>query len=157
MKADMAIASIYIGSDHGGFELKQHLIRYLTDMQYDVTDCGPTELDPADDYPPYAFAVGEGVAASAVPTLGILCCRSAAGVTIAANKVLGIRAVAVHDERSAVHAIERDGANVVAFAGDWLSSESAIELLEICLAKKFAQKPRDIRRIAQISDYENKA
>ncbi len=147
--------TIYIGSDHGGFQLKEELSQWLFEEDYSVEDYGAHELDSKDDYPEYAIAVAEAVVAADVPAIGVVTCRSAGGVTIAANKVVGVRAVAIFDEKSAVHGKEHNNANVITLSGDWLTTEKAKEVLQAFLSAEFKNEERHVRRIAQISEYEN--
>jgi len=147
--------TIYIGSDHGGFQQKEQLSKWLFELGYSVEDYGPHELDPTDDYPEYAIAVAEAVVMADAPVIGVITCRSAGGVTIAANKVIGARAVAIFDEKSAVHAKEHNNANIVTISGDWLSDQEAQVTLQVFLETKFTQKQRHVRRLAQISEYES--
>lgn len=154
--------TIYIGSDHGGFEQKHDLIVWLRKNGYAVEDTGPSMLDLSDDYPEYAFAVAQAVQKANENTdisedpvaFGILTCRSAAGMNIAANKVPGVRAVAVTDERGIIHAREHNNANVLALSGDWLSQTESQELVNLFLNTAFTAHERHIRRITQIHDFE---
>ncbi len=154
---------IYLGADHGGFYLKEQIKQWLTEWGYKYKDMGARKLDPVDDYPQFALAVAEAVAQNtdsnkkwSEQTKGILLCRSAIGVVVAANKVMGIRAAAIFDENSAKHGRTNDDINVIALAGDWLKPKSAKKILKIWLETEFSDEPRYIRRIRQISEYERK-
>ena len=123
---------IYLGADHGGFVLKENIKQFLKEHDLKYEDLGNTILDMDDDYPDYAFAVGERVGKEDAPSKkwkdrakGILFCRSSGGMVIAANKVKNIRAVAVYDEKGARHAREHNDANIIALSGDWISDEAA--------------------------------
>lgn len=142
---------IYIGADHGGFELKQHILIWLTEWGMSYEDLGAHQFDAADDYPQFAFGVAEKVAVIPAEHRGILACRSAAGVIIAANKVKGIRAVAVSDVKSAQHSREHNDANVIGLSGDWMTTEQAKETLKVWLTTPFSDDERHLRRIQQIS------
>ncbi len=142
---------IYIGADHGGFELKQHIRTWLAEWGIPYEDIGAHELDPADDYPQFAFTVAEHVAASPSEHRGVLACRSAGGVIVAANKIDGIRAVAVSDVKSAQHSREHNDANVVGLSGDWMTNDQAKETLKVWLTTPFSNDERHLRRIQQIS------
>lgn len=152
---------IFIGGDHGGYEHKQVLLEWLRGQGYQVEDMGAHELNPKDDYPKYAFAVAQAVVKAESetnkPVFGIITCRSAGGVTIAANKVTGARAVAVTDVKSAIHAREHNQANIITLSGDWVSESQAKELVKIFLETEFSHEPRHMRRIAQISEFEKRA
>lgn len=144
---------IYLGADHGGFPLKEKVKGWLEEWKQPYEDIGAKKLDPEDDYPQFAFAVAEKVAA-APEHLGILFCRSSGGVIIAANKVPFIRAVACWDELSARHSREHNHANVIALAGDWTSDEVAKKIVETFLHTKGSEEARHLRRIEQIQQYE---
>lgn len=150
---------IVIGSDHGGFEQKQALKEWLQADGYQVEDVGAHTFDPSDDYPQVAFGVAQRVTEyesqiTQPDTVGIIICRSSGGVTIAANKVQGARAVAVFDEKSAMHAREHNNANIITLSGDWTSLETAKEVIKIFLATRYANEDRHERRLAQIKQYE---
>lgn len=150
---------IYLGSDHGGFELKEKFKEYISRnyQNFDIEDCGAFVNDPADDYPPIAFYAAEKVAAeSDSDSLGILLCRSGSGVVIAANKVKGIRAVELYNEKIAAHAKSHNRANVIAFSGDYLSLLEMISLFEIFIKTPQDSSERHDRRINQITNYENR-
>lgn len=150
---------IILGSDHGGFAHKQAIIKWLEEHGYQFEDVGAHQFDAKDDYPQFALAVAQRVAqaqsmVTQPPTIGIVTCRSAGGVTIAVNKVVGIRGVTIFDEKSAVHAKEHNDANIVTLSGDWTSQEQAVQLVQIFLNTQFTQAERHIRRLAQISEFE---
>lgn len=94
---------IYIGADHRGFELKQHLVEWLRQQGRMVEDCGNPVLDPHDDFVDFAAQVGRKVAANP-DSLGIVICGSGAGVVMAANKIAGIRCSLALNEDAARHA-----------------------------------------------------
>ena len=144
---------IYLGADHGGFACKSLLHKWLESQGYTVIDCGAAELDPDDDYPTIAFKVAQAVVAHA-GSMGVLLCRSGAGMTIAANKVSGIRAANIWDVRSARHAREHNDANVLALSAEWLSPEQMQEVVHIFLTTPFSMHERHQRRLAQIKAYE---
>ncbi len=141
---------IYIASDHGGFKLKEEI---KESIEKPVFDLGPQQLDPADDYPQFAFRVAEKV--SQEPgSIGLLFCRSGSGMAIAANKVKGIRAVDVYNQQIAKHAITDNHANVFAFGADYLTKEEVLACLDTILHTQADQDERHLRRIQQIIAYE---
>jgi len=146
---------IYLGSDHGGFKLKEEFKNYLSSehSELEIEDCGAFTYEAEDDYPKIAFEVAEKTVSN--QGLGILLCRSGSGVVIVANKVKGIRAVELYDDKIATHAKSHNQANVIAFSGDYLSLEKMIELFEIFLETEVDKNERHQRRIAQITNYEN--
>ena len=149
---------IYITADHGGFAVKQQLVQWLESEGYFTHDMGAFEINPVDDYPEYALTLAETVVAenNKKPgrAVGVMLCRSAAGVTIAANKVLGVRAVAVFDEKSAIHAKEHNNAHIIAISADWTDFAQAQAIITAFITARFGEEERHIRRINQISNYE---
>jgi len=106
---------IALGADHAGFRAKENIKEYLEAAGYEVDDVG-TWSEESVDYPEFARAVGERVAAGKDP-LGILVCGTGIGVSIAANKVVGIRAALAHDSLTARRAREHNDANVLTLGG----------------------------------------
>lgn len=161
---------IYIGADHGGFQLKEEIKAWLSEWGYAYDDLGNTKMDPEDDYPEFALKVAKKVKPHLNPLLtgegtkkvrswkdeakGILACRSAAGMVIVANKVKGIRAVAVFDEESAKHSRTNNDANVLALSGDWMSDEQAKRALKVWLETEFSAEERHTRRLEEIKKIE---
>lgn len=149
---------IYLGADHGGFELKEKIKEWLVEQKYEVEDCGAFAYDAEDDYPDFTFPVAQKVAADATgKDRGILICRSSGGVIIAANKVKGIRAVSVLDELSAQHACEHNNANIIGLSGDWSSEEQAKAATLAFLTTPFSGAERHARRLQKIADYEKES
>lgn len=144
---------IFLGADHGGFALKEKVKSWLATQGYQVQDLGADELMPQDDYPQYAVAVGTAVAQNS-NSVGILLCRSGGGVTIAANKINGVRAVAAKDNQTAAHARTDNNANVLSIAADWLNFNQAQAIITTFLTTDFSQKERHRRRIKQIQHLE---
>lgn len=146
---------IYLGSDHAGFELKQALGRYLQEAGHDVLDLGNTELDPDDDYPDYAFDVGEAVAKEP-EAFGVLVCGSAQGVCMAANKVKGVRAAPIASEDEAKKTREHNDANVLCLSGWNQSIVEAGKIVATFLSTPFSDEERHARRLGKIRDYESR-
>lgn len=144
---------IFIGADHGGFQIKEEIKQWLIDQHHEVVDCGNTVLDSNDDYPDFAFAVAEHV--SKEPgTVGVLFCRSGGGMVIAANKVRGIRAVDVFDMTSAIHAKTHNNANVISIGGDWTAPGEAKLIIQNFLNTPFQNEERHMRRLNKIAQAE---
>lgn len=144
---------IYLGADHGGYQLKEKIKVWLDEWGYPYADLGNLRLDDSDDYPDFAFKVGEAVAQKP-NSRGILACRSGVGMAIAANKIKGIRAVAPVDEASAVHSRSHNDTNILALSGDSLSDEKAKKVLKTWIETKFSNEERHRRRLAKISTKE---
>ena len=165
---------IYLGADHGGYELKEKIKGWMREWgqvnyeTYEYEDLGAFELNPDDDYPDFAIKVAERVVAEShltpsdplhetpgvVSTFGILSCRSGAGVVMAANKVKGIRAGSAHNIESAQHLKAHNNANILAVSGDWLNNAQAKEVIKAFLETKF-EAGRHQRRLDKIAQYEN--
>jgi ribose 5-phosphate isomerase B len=143
---------IILGADHGGFYLKEEIKKVLKKEGYDFEDVGNNHYDDSDDYVDFAERVARKVAKGRA--LGVLLCRSAAGMVIAANKIKGIRAVAAFGAKSAVHSREHNDANIIALSGDWLPTKKAIELLKAWLSADFSREERHIRRLEKIRKLE---
>ena len=145
---------IYLGSDHGGYKLKQKIKSFLKDLDYEYEDLGNLNFDKDDDYPDYAFKVAEKVSEN-IKNKGILLCRSSGGMVIAANKVNGIKAVSVIDEKSVKHAVQHNNANIIALPADWITEKKAKNIVKIFLETKFTNEKKHVRRIKKIERYEN--
>lgn len=155
---------IYLGSDHGGFNLKEKVKMWLEEWGESYADLGNKIFDKEDDYPEYALAVGQKVAkdesgirfpfAWRDRSKGILICRSAVGMVIAANKVKGIKAAAIYDERMARLCREHNDANIIALSGDSLNEIIAKRIIRIWLDIEFSGEDRHKRRIEAIKDFE---
>ncbi len=141
---------VFIGADHRGFERKLGLIPWLREKGYDVVDCGNTVLDPFDDFPDFSFKVADSV--STTPgSLGILVCGSGGGVTIAANKVKGIRCVTAGRVEDVRHNRAHDDANVIAIAANFTTEEETRKMVEAFLETPFSGEEKYKRRIAKIT------
>lgn len=145
---------IALGSDHAGFELKQAIIKHLEERNTEYKDYGPYSADSV-DYAVYAEKTAKGVVGGEC-TLGILCCGTGVGISIAANKVRGIRACCCSDKFSAEMTRLHNDANMLCLGGRVVTPEQAIELVDIFLDTPFSGEERHARRIAQITDLENR-
>ncbi len=141
-----------IASDHQGFNVKEALKKYLKSEDYSVTDFGP-ESDNATDYPQYAFTAGEKVASLEVD-LVILICSTGIGMSIAANKVKGVRCAKVDNMREAVLAKTHNNANAVAFSSE-LGAGKIRKFLDVFLASEYRFEERHNRRLEAIAKYED--
>ncbi|HEX4643046.1 MAG TPA: ribose 5-phosphate isomerase B [Candidatus Acidoferrales bacterium] len=138
---------IVVGSDHAGFRAKESIKNFLEGAGYSVDDVG-THSEESVDYPDYAKAVGERVAIGS-DALGVLVCGTGIGVSIAANKVEGIRAALAHDSLTARRAREHNDANVIALGGKVVGEDEAIAIVQEFLSAQFAGG-RHQRRIDKI-------
>jgi ribose 5-phosphate isomerase B len=142
--------TVALGSDHRGFRLKEMLRGWLADSGHRVLDFGTDSDEPA-DYPDHAFLVGEAVAARRARR-GILLCGTGIGMSIAANKVHGVRAALCCDEKMAVASREHNDANVLCLAADRLSPARARRVVAAWLATGHAGG-RHRRRVAKVNSY----
>ena len=144
---------IHIASDHAGYELKEHLVKHLTDEGHDVVDHGAAQYDALDDYPSFCIAAGEAVVADP-GSLGIVLGGSGNGEQIAANKVTGVRAALAWNLDTAKLGRAHNNANVVAVGARQHSLEESTGFVDAFLAEPFTGEDRHQRRIDQLADYE---
>jgi RpiB/LacA/LacB family sugar-phosphate isomerase len=128
-------ATIVIGADHGGYELKEMLRHHLEERGLSVADAGATTGEPS-DYPDYARAVADSVAARKAE-FGVLICSTGVGMSIAANKTPGVRAALAGDERTAELARQHNNANVLCLAGKTTAPEEAKRIIDAFLNAQF--------------------
>ena len=148
---------VHLGSDHAGLGLKDHLMAWLADHDYEVVDHGPFVHDPLDDYPVFCLRAAEAVAAEQVDgldSLGVVIGGSGNGEQIAANKVTGVRAALVWSEETAALAREHNDANVVSVGGRMHSLEDMTRFVEVFLTTPFPGDERHVRRIGQLTTYD---
>ena len=141
---------VVIGCDHGGFELKEQIKVFIKDMGEAIEDVGTYSTD-AVDYPDIALKVARYVLENGV--LGILICGSGIGMSIAANKVNGIRCALCHDAYTAEFSRRHNNANIIAFGGRTTGVEIAKQMVKIFLSTEF-DGGRHQRRIDKISSLE---
>ncbi|MBQ9030592.1 MAG: ribose 5-phosphate isomerase B [Parasporobacterium sp.] len=141
---------IAVGSDHAGYELKKELLRHLKDRGFETEDYG-TYSEESCDYPDYAKKVAEAVV-SGKADRGLLVCGTGIGMSIAANKVKGIRAAVLSDEFSAQATREHNDANILCLGARVLETEKAEKLLDIFLDTPFSQGPNHVRRISKLEE-----
>lgn len=144
---------IALGSDHGGYELKETIKKHLVEKGYNVMDFG-TDTEGSCNYPDFALAVAEAVAKEDYER-GILICGTGIGISIAANKVPGIRCALVSDSFSARATRQHNDSNVLALGGRVIGVGLALELVDIWLEEEF-QGGRHKDRIDLISEIEKK-
>lgn len=140
---------IGIAADHGGFELKGILFDYLKSINYEVRDFGAHELDNGDDYPDYIIPLAKAVASKEVDR-GIAICGSGVGASVAANKVIGVRAALIHDHFSAHQGVEDDDMNLICLGGRVTAYMAAEELILAFLNASFIGGERHRRRLQKV-------
>lgn len=147
------MSKVHMAADHAGFELKEALIAHLTDQGVEVIDHGAYEYDALDDYPSFCVACGEGVAADAGKSLGIVIGGSGNGEQMAANLVSGVRAALIWSEGTARLAREHNDANIAAIGARQHSTAEAIELVDLFLSTPFSGDDRHQKRIDMLAAY----
>jgi ribose 5-phosphate isomerase B len=143
--------TVAIGADHGGFPLKQALVRALADKGYAVSDCGTTSTESV-DYPDFAYAVAQLVA-SGTCTYGIVVDGAGIGSAMVANKVPGVRAANAHDTSMARNAREHNYANVLTLGARMIGEGLALEVTDTFLATPWGAE-RHGNRVAKITAIE---
>lgn len=145
---------IYIGSDHGGFAIKEKLEAELKNAGYEVADMGDAQPVSDDDYPDFAHAVAVQVGLDPAARRGIVICRSGFGVDIVANKTKGVRAALAMSPDHIYQGRHDDDVNVLALAADFIAPEDASRMVKVFLTTPFAEEPRYARRIGKIREIE---
>ncbi len=142
---------IALGCDHGGFALKEAIKSHLDARGVACEDFG-THTSDSVDYPRYACMVARAVASGACE-MGILCCGTGIGISIAANKVAGVRAAVCHDAFTAEMTRRHNDANILCLGGRILEAKEALEMVDVFLETPF-DGGRHSKRIEQISQIE---
>jgi ribose 5-phosphate isomerase B len=142
---------IALGADHGGFPAKEALRRQLVRAGHAVVDLG-TQSEESTDYPDYARAVGRAVARGRVDR-GVLICGTGIGMSIAANKIRGVRAAVVWSDKTAALAAEHNGANVLCLGGRVHARTAIARMVKVWLATPFGEG-RHARRLGKIARLE---
>jgi RpiB/LacA/LacB family sugar-phosphate isomerase len=150
----MKIDTIYIGSDHRGFNLKQEVILYLKSLDLQVVDCGNTIYDIDDDYPDYASEVAKRVVEDN-NSLGIVICGTGVGVSIAANKIIGARAALLNSIETTAIARAHNHINILALSSA-LPVEAIPDIVGTFVETEPSYQERHIRRVSKITELENK-
>ena len=148
---EIIMKKIAIGSDHGGFELKQKVIRHLEERGYQCEDKGCYSRESC-DYPVFGHAVAEAVAAGEAD-MGIVICTTGIGISISANKIAGIRCALCADTLSAKMTRLHNNANVLAMGAGILGDNLALEIADTFLETPFSGEERHQRRIDLIEKF----
>lgn len=141
---------IAVGSDHGGYELKQEIMEHLKERGVEYKDYGCYDSSSC-DYPVYARKVAEAIVSGECDK-GILICGTGIGISIAANKVKGIRAALCHDTFSAQATREHNNANILAMGARVVGAGLALKIVDTFLDTEFSNDERHIRRINLIEN-----
>ncbi|MGC2353436.1 MAG: RpiB/LacA/LacB family sugar-phosphate isomerase [Candidatus Udaeobacter sp.] len=144
---------IGIATDHGGFNLKEELVKQLREAGHEVVDFGAHGLNQGDDYPDYVVPLAEAVAAQKVDR-GVAICGSGVGASVCANKIRGVRAALIHDHFSARQGVEDDHMNILCMGGRTVGAAVALDLVQTFLAAEFSQAKRHLRRLSKVASLE---
>jgi len=147
------MSMLYIGSDHAGFELKEHIKRFFKKQHISFQDVGAEFYNPTDDYPLVAKKVAQEVAKKK-NALGILLCKSGQGVCIVANKIHGIRAALCWNTAATKSSRNDDNANILCLPAQFLTPKQTIPIIKKWLATPFSKEPRHKKRVTQITQIE---
>jgi len=143
---------IAIGSDHGGYKLKEEIKKYLEEKEIEYIDCGSFDEERV-DYPEIAKAVALEVQ-NGQAEKGIIICRSGIGMSIVANKFKGIRCAKCNDEQEARFSIMHNNANMIALGADYTDTSKAVRIIRTWIATEF-EGGRHEERIKIIDEIEN--
>lgn len=147
---------IGVAADHAGLEQKKQLVSKLIDAGYDVCDYGATVYDPADDYPDIIVPLARGVANKEVDR-GIAVCGSGVGVSVAANKVPGVRAALITDTYSAHQGVEHDDMNLLCLGGRVIGPMLIWEVVRAFIQAEYDGGERFERRLQKVLALEQQA
>ena len=153
----MTFLKIAIGADHGGLELKKELLSYLKKQPWEVIDFGIQDVSDPEQchYPLIARKVGMAIQSGECEK-GILVCGTGIGISIAANKINGIRAAHACSEYDAKYARLHNDANVLCLGGRTVGIGLAREMVDVFLMTPFSGEERHVKRIGMIRDLEEK-
>lgn len=145
---------IYLGADHGGFELKNKIKTYLEGLGEEVFDKGATELNLDDDYPDFIAPVARAVSEDPKGARGIVLGRSGQGEAMLANRFTNVRATVYYggDKKILSQSREHNDANVLALGGDFVTEEEAMGAIKLWLSTPFSRKNRYQNRIDQAEE-----
>ena len=145
---------LVVGSDHAGFQLKNEMATLMKSLGHEVIDVGAYDERPS-DYPDFAEAVGRALLDGRAER-GVLICGSGVGASVAANKLVGIRAGMCHDTYSAHQGVEHDNMNVLVLGSRVVGVKLAEDLVKAFLGAQFTREERHVRRLAKVKALEDK-
>jgi len=152
---DKETRCVLIASDHGGFELKNFLVKELKTRGYNIEDMGPNTYDSADDYPDYAKKVADAISNTQDGGMGIVICRNGVGVSVLANKLKGVRCALSWNPEHTKSARNEDDVNCLALPADYITKEVALQTALTFLETPFSNEERHIRRLAKYDNTGN--
>jgi ribose 5-phosphate isomerase B len=146
---------IGFATDHGGYILKEPILKALQDAGHAVKDFGAYSLDPADDYPDFVVPLARAIAQAEVER-GIAICGSGVGASFTANKISGVRSALIHESFSAHQGVEDDDMNLLCLGGRVIGFALALEIVQTYLAAQHVRAERFERRLAKVAALECK-
>jgi ribose 5-phosphate isomerase B len=146
---------IGFATDHGGYLLKEPILKALQDSGHTLKDFGAYSLNPEDDYPDFVIPLARAVAQGEVER-GIAVCGSGVGASFTANKVPGVRSALIHESFSAHQGVEDDDMNLLCLGGRVIGFALALEIVQIYLAAHHVKAERFERRLAKVAALEGK-
>ena len=148
---------VFLAADHAGFELKEHIKKYLQKNGYNVEDCGAHKYDAEDDYPKFMLKAAKKVSSNK-GSKAIIFGSSGQGEAIVANKVSGIRAVVYNCKNLDLIRLSRthNNANILSIGARFIGKEHALNAVKLWLSTDFSNEPRHKRRLKQIEGLEKK-
>src|SRR5262245_61966987 len=144
---------IGIATDHGGFDLKEELVRQLRGAGHEIVEFGAYQLNESDDYPDYVIPLARAVAAQEVDR-GVAICGSGVGASVCANTIRGGRAEFIHDHLSAPQGVKDDHMNILCMGGRTVGPAVAWDLVQTFLAAGFSQAEGHLRRLVTVASLE---
>ena len=146
---------IGFATDHGGYILKEPVLKALREPGHEVRDFGVYDLNPVDDFPDFVIPLALAIAGREVER-GVAICGSGVGASFAANKVPGVRSALIHESFSAHQGVEDDNMNLLCLGGRVVGFALAWEIIQIYLAANYARAERFERRLAKVAAIECK-
>ena len=146
---------IGFATDHGGYILKEPILKALRDSGHEVQDFGAYSLNPQDDYPDFVIPLARAVAQGEVER-GIAVCGSGVGACFTANKVRGVRSALIHESFSAHQGVEEDDMNLLCLGGRVVGFALAWEIIHVYLSAHHMKAERFERRLAKVAALEDK-
>lgn len=142
-------------TDHGGYSLKEPILKALYASGHEVQDFGAFSLDPEDDYPDFVIPLARAVARGEVER-GIAVCGSGVGACFTVNKIPGVRSALIHESFSAHQGVEDDNMNLLCLGGRVVGFELALEIIRTYLTAHYDKTERFERRLAKVAAIECK-
>jgi ribose 5-phosphate isomerase B len=147
---------VAVAFDHRGVKLRERVLQELAELGHDIVDFGVDDASVRVDYPDKAREVGEAIQSGAAER-AVFVCGSGVGASVAASKLVGVRAAVCHDVYSAHQGVEHDDMNVLCLGSEVVGAELAADLVRTFLAARFSEGERYVKRLEKIADMERTA